>query len=197
MKPASLTYPTLTDALWSSDRALVRNTLLVVAGSLALWASAKLSIPFWPVPMTMQTFMVLVIGMTFGWKLGGLTVALYLFQGAIGMPVFSGSPERGIGLAYLFGPTGGYLMGFFAAAVITGWLAERGWDRRVLTAFAAIAIGIIVIYASGLAWLSAWTGWGQPLLAAGLFPFVLAELVKMALAAAVLPLGWKLLDRRS
>ena len=123
------TYRTLLDVLWR-DRTLLRNVALIIAGSLLLTLSAKIKVPFYPVPMTMQTLAVMLIGFTFGWRLAGAAVLFYLAQGALGLPVFLlGTPEKGIGLAYMMGPTGGYLLGFVLAAVLCGWLAERGWDR--------------------------------------------------------------------
>src|SRR5690349_15200312 len=124
------TRPTLIDALWPAGATpVIRWAVLALAGSLLLTASAKAQVPMWPVPMTMQSFVVLVIGMAYGARLAGATVALYLLEGALGLPVFAGTPEKGIGLAYMAGPTGGYLAGFAVAAVAMGWLAERGWDR--------------------------------------------------------------------
>lgn len=184
----------LADALF--DRTTVRNILLVVGASLALWVSAKVQVPFWPVPMTMQTFMVLVIGMTLGWKLGGAAVLLYLAEGATGLPVFANSPERGIGLAYMMGPTGGYLVGFVLAAVTVGVLAERGWDRRVIPAVGALFIGMAIIYACGVLWLGTLIGWDKPVLQLGVIPFLPADAFKIALAAAVLPLAWRLVRKR-
>jgi len=175
---------------------LARNLFLALAGSLALVVSAKVQVPFYPVPMTMQTFVVLVVGMTFGWRLGGATVLLYLAQGAAGLPVFAGTPERGIGLAYMMGPTGGFLVGFFLAAVAVGFLAERRWDRHVVTALAAMLIGTVIIFATGLAWLGALIGWDKDVIAVGLTPFVPGEAFKIALAAAVLPAAWRLAGRR-
>src|SRR5690606_16484525 len=120
---------TLAESLWPAQAApaWLRNMLLAVGGSLLLTLSAKINVPFYPVPMTMQTFAVLLIGAAFGWRLGTATVLLYLAQGAAGLPVFAGTPEKGIGLLYLMGPTGGYLVGFAVAAAVVGWLAERGW----------------------------------------------------------------------
>ena len=181
--------PTLADTLWSQS--VPRNLLLAVAGSLALVASAKAQVPFWPVPMTMQTFVVLVIGMTFGWRLGAATVLLYLAEGATGLPVFANSPERGIGFAYMVGPTGGYLAGFVLAAAVTGFLAERGFGRTVVSAFAVLLAGVVAIYLPGVLWLGAVVGFDKPLLSLGVLPFLPAELLKVALAAAVLPLAWR------
>ena len=189
-------HPTLADRVFGAQSSLARQVLLAVGGSLALWASAKIQIPFFPVPLTMQTFMVLVIGMAFGLGLGTATVALYLMQGALGLPVFAGTPEKGIGLAYMVGPTGGYLLGYLAAAAACGYLAERGWDRRASTTALAMLVGNILIYVPGLLWLGAVVGWDKPVLAWGLTPFLLGDLVKLALATAVLPLAWQGLRSR-
>ena len=118
-----------------------RMALLAIAGTALLTLSAKIQVPFYPVPMTMQTFAIVVIAMAFGWKLGAATVVLYLLEGAFGLPVFAGTPAKGIGIAYMTGPTGGYLVGFFLAAGLTGWLAQRGWDRNVVTTLAAKVAG--------------------------------------------------------
>ena len=145
--------------------------------------------------MTMQTFMVLVIGMAFGWRLGAATVLAYLVAGAAGLPVFAGTPEKGLGLVYMTGPTGGYLLGFLLAAIATGFLAERGWDRRAATTFLAMLVGNIIIYAPGLAWLGVVVGWDKPVPEWGLTPFLLGDLAKIALAMLVMPAAWKLLGR--
>ena len=137
----------LADVLFPvKENAVLRNVLLAIAGSLVLWASAKVKIPFYPVPMTMTTFVVLVIGMVYGWKLGMATILLYLAQGAMGLPVFAGTPEKGIGLAYMMGPTGGYLIGYVLAAAICGYLAQLNWDKRALTTALAMLLGNVVIY---------------------------------------------------
>lgn len=186
--------PTLADQLWSQS--LVRNVLLVALGSLALIVSAKVQVPWWPVPMTMQTFMVLVIGMTYGWRLGAATVLFYLAQGALGLPVFAGSPERGIGLLYMAGPTGGYLAGFVLAALVTGFLAERGFDRSMPRAALALFLGVLAIYVPGVLYLGTLIGWDKPLIALGVTPFLTAEAFKLALAAAVLPFASRIVRRR-
>jgi biotin transport system substrate-specific component len=191
----STTHPTLAEQAFAGNAGAVRNVMLAVAGSLALTISAKLQVPFFPVPMTMQTFVVLMIGTAFGWRLGVATVALYLFQGALGLPVFAGTPEKGIGLAYMAGPTGGYLAGYLVAAALCGMLARMGWDRRVSTTVLSMLIGNIAIYAFGLAWLGTLVGWDKPVLAWGLTPFIPGDLLKIALAACVLPLAWKAMKR--
>ena len=185
------THQTLAAALWPAGEASkpLRWLVLALIGSALLTLSAKIQVPFYPVPMTMQTFVVLTIGMAYGWRLGGATILLYLAQGAVGLPV------KGLGIAYMMGSTGGYLLGFVLAAVVCGWLAERGWDRRVLWTAAAMLIGNIVMYLPGLLWLGTLFGWDKPILEWGLTPFVLGDLAKLALAAAVLPLGWSLLRR--
>ncbi|MCB1499513.1 MAG: biotin transporter BioY [Bauldia sp.] len=175
---------------------MLRNLILAVGGSLALWISAKVQVPFYPVPMTMQTFMVLVIAMAFGWRLGAATVLLYLAEGAAGLPVFAGTPERGIGIAYMMGPTGGYLAGFLAAAALAGWLGERGWDRNAVTTLLAMVIGTAVIFLFGALWLGAVIGWDKPVLELGVTPFLPGAAFKIALAAAVLPLVWRHVSRR-
>ncbi len=195
MTTSALTEQTLAHAVWPSNNTLLHNGALAVLGSLALWVSAKISIPFWPVPLTMQTLVVLSLGMAFGAKLGMATVLLYLAQGAVGLPVFSGTPEKGIGLAYMLGTTGGYLIGFVLAAGVVGYLAERGWDRNPGTTLLAMLLGNLIIYAPGLAWLGAVVGWDKPLLAWGLTPFLLGDAVKIVIAALALPGIWRLVNR--
>ncbi len=152
---------TLVEALWPGQSAWLRNTILLVAGSMLLTLSAKVNVPFYPVPMTMQTFAVLVIGAAYGWRLGTATVLFYLAQGAFGLPVFAGTPEKGIGLAYLMGPTGGYLIGFAAAAFVAGWLAERGWDRSMPGLIAAMFLGHVTIFILGTAYLGSLIGYDK------------------------------------
>lgn len=187
---------TLADTLWQSDNTFLRNAALAILGSIALWVSAKIQVPFYPVPITMQTFVVLAIGMGFGMRLGAATVALYLAQGAAGLPVFAGTPEKGVGLAYVMGPTGGYLLGFLLAAAAVGYLAERGFDRSVLTTALTMLIGNTVIYIPGLLWLGAVVGWDKPVLEWGMTPFLFADAAKLVLAAALMPMIWKLVGNR-
>jgi biotin transport system substrate-specific component len=193
-QPARLT---LAGALWPATgiAPALRWAVLMVFGTAILWLSAKVHVPFWPVPMTMQTFAVLVIGAAYGWRLGSATMLLYLAEGAVGLPVFSGTPERGIGLAYMAGPTGGYLLGFVAAAAVVGWLAERGWDRGLLRGFAAMTLGHAVIFLFGVTWLSTLMGFDGAW-AAGVAPFYLATLLKTALATAFMPLAWRSVSAR-
>jgi biotin transport system substrate-specific component len=185
---------TLAQTVWPTATPAARNAFLALAGTLLLALSAKVHVPFWPVPLTMQTFVVLVLGMAYGWKLGAATMLLYLAEGAIGLPVFSGTPERGIGLAYMAGPTGGYLAGFVAGAALCGWLAEKGWDRSAWRTAIAMSLGHLVILALGWAWLASLVGAAKAY-ALGVEPFYVATLAKTALAVATLPLAWKLLSK--
>ena len=193
MAALTLKSKTLAQALWPTNTGLLRNVILAVLGSIALWISAKISIPLWPVPFTMQTLAVLMIGMAFGSRLGIATVLLYLAEGAAGLPVFSGTPEKGIGIAYMTGTTGGYLLGFVLAAGVVGYLAEHGWDKKPILAAAAMFIGNVVIYAPGLLWLGSVVGWDKPILAWGLTPFLTGDALKIVLAAVLMPALWKLL----
>jgi biotin transport system substrate-specific component len=183
-------------AISSQHQRLSRQMAFAVCGSLVLWVSAKAQIPFYPVPLTMQTLVVLTIGVVAGWRLGAATVALYLIEGACGLPVFAGTPEKGIGLAYMLGPTGGYLIGYVAAAAACGWLAERGWDRNIATTALAMIAGNVLIYACGLLWLGTLLGWDKPIFAWGLTPFLLGDLLKIGLAAVLFPTTWQLLKLR-
>ncbi len=187
-----LTNATIAD-IWrpfEKTRACLYDISLIIGGSLLIGLSAQIAIG-WPVPFTMQTFAVLMIGALFGARRGSLTVIAYLIEGSAGLPIFSHG--RG-GLPVLFGPTGGFLFGFVAAALLTGFLAQRGWDRRVITTILAMIIGNLLIYVFGLLWLSLLTGF-RSAMATGVYPFIAGDLVKIGLAAALLPAGWKLLAR--
>ncbi|MBT6825827.1 MAG: biotin transporter BioY [Rhodospirillales bacterium] len=199
MIAANQNQATLVSTLWPTGErsSLMRATVLAVAGSALLAISAKIQIPFYPVPMTMTTFMVLLLGMSLGWRLAAATILLYLAEGAAGMPVFAGTPEKGIGLAYMMGGTGGYLIGYLLAAVTCGWLAEHGWGRNVVSTAIAMLVGNVLIYVPGLLWLGALVGWDKPILEWGLTPFILGDLTKLALAAVVLPMAWKLTQARN
>lgn len=181
--------PTIASALWPSSgpiagpASIMRAVVLALLGTLILAASAKVQVPFWPVPMTMQTFVVLVLGAAYGWRLGLGTVLAYLAEGAAGLPVFAGTPEKGIGLAYMAGPTGGYLIGFALAAALVGWLVEKGWARGLVRLSVAMLLGHAVIFAGGLVWLAALLGWTKAV-AVGLTPFWAATALKTALAVA-------------
>lgn len=161
-----------------------QRALTIVIGNLLLILSAKIQIPFWPVPMTMQTMVVLLLGAFLGAKGAAAAVALYLFEGGLGAPVFAGSPERGVGLAYMQGPTAGYLYGFLVAALVVGWLAERGWTASFWKTVAAMTLGHVLIFIAGVAWLASLIG-TQNAIAAGLTPFWAATAAKTAMAVAI------------
>lgn len=187
-----LTNVTVAD-LWrpyQRTRALFYDIALIIGASLLIALSAQVAIPLWPVPVTGQTFAVLMIAALLGSQRGCLAVLAYLAEGAVGLPVFA---TGGIGLAALRGFTAGYLVGFLPAAYVVGMLAEKGWDRRVSTTILAMALGNIIIYTFGLLWLSCLPGIDR-VLRQGLYPFIIGDLLKIALAAALLPSGWKLLN---
>lgn len=166
---------------------------LILSGSLfiALCAQIAVPLPFSLVPITGQTFAVLLVGALYGSRRGAATIVAYLAEGACGLPFFA---EGSTGMVALLGPTGGYLFGFVAAAYLTGWLAERGWDRNVLSTTAAMVLGNAAIYITGLAWLSRFVGTDQ-VLALGFYPFIPGAIVKITLAAMILPTAWKFLKR--
>ncbi|HEU5394900.1 MAG TPA: biotin transporter BioY, partial [Candidatus Methylomirabilis sp.] len=170
---------------------LLRDALLIVGGSLLTALCAQIVIPLIPVPITGQTFAVLLIGAALGARRGAAAIGLYVVEGLVGLPVFAGG---GAGLARLQGPTGGYLLGFIAAAYLTGTLAERGWDRSVRFAAAAMAAGNVVIYLFGVPWLALFLGWPKAV-TAGLLPFIPGDLLKLAAAALALPGAWVLVRR--
>jgi biotin transport system substrate-specific component len=165
--------------------------VLVAGGSLALAVSAKTQVPFWPVPMTMQSLVVLLIGIAYGWRLAAATVGAYLVEGLAGLPVFAGATA---GPAYMAGPTAGYLLGFLLAATAIGWLAERGWDRNVWRASAAMTLGHGLLFVPGVLWLAVLFGWDKAV-AVGLTPFIAATVVKTALGVALVAAFWSLLAK--
>jgi biotin transport system substrate-specific component len=172
----------------------VRAFVLIALGTALMTLSAKVNLPLPYVPMTLQTLVVLMIGAGYGWRLGSATMIAYLAEGAMGLPVFAG-PVGGI--APLVGPTAGYLYGFVAAAFITGWLAERAWDRNVALLFVAMAIGHVVIFIAGFVWLAYGIGLGpDKAWAVGVVPFILASVIKNALGAALMPAARRFVDRR-
>jgi biotin transport system substrate-specific component len=175
-----------------ANPSLVTEFATIIAASLLMTIAAKVEIPFYPVPMTMQTLVAIGLGLALGPVRGGVAVLLYLAEGAAGFPVFAGTPEKGIGLAYLIGPTGGYLVGFAAQAVVAGWFATRGWDRNPPAAMAAALIAGAVIYVPGLLWLGSLIGFDKPILSLGLYPFIPADIVKALLAAMIFPTAWRL-----
>ena len=174
---------------------ILRQITLAVVGSLLIAIASKIQVPFYPVPMTLQTLMVLTIGMAYGWRLAIATLVLYLLEGAVGLPVFAGTPEKGIGLSYMLGGTGGYLVGFVIAAGCCGLLAERGWDRSPLTTAATMLIGNGLIYVPGLLWLGSLYGWDKPILEWGLIPFLFGDMIKIVLASCMMPIIWRFLKK--
>ena len=165
-----------------NQSSIVKTFLIVILGSLALTISAKIKIPFYPVPMTMQTFVVMFLGLAFGYKIGLATVSLYLLEGIAGLPVFSNSPEKGIGLVYFTGPTMGYLIGFLSATVIAGMISSK--DNLIKTIL-KLLVSVSTIYILGVLWLGTLIGWDKPILEFGVYPFLLAELFKLALLVII------------
>lgn len=174
---------------------LLTDALLVLAGTALVSLAAQVSIPlpFTPVPITGQTFAVVLVGASLGSLRGLASLVLYLLVGVAGAPVYA---EQTHGWETFMGPTGGYLLGFIVAAAVTGWLAERRWDQRLSSAIAAMLTGNVIIYVAGLPWLAAEIDTGlEATLEAGLYPFVVGDLLKLYLAGALLPLAWRLVGR--
>ena len=165
-----------------SQSKLIKSMLAIIFGTIALTISAKIKIPFYPVPMTMQTFVVLFLGVSFGYKIGLASIGLYLFEGILGLPVFSNSPEKGVGLIYFTGPTMGYLIGFLTA----GYLASKiNHKDNFLMVLAKLTIATSTIYILGLLWLGTLIGWDKPVVTLGAQPFLLAEIFKVLLLALI------------
>ena len=159
---------------------IIKSLLAIVLGSIALTISAKIKIPFYPVPMTMQTFVVLFLGISLGYKIGLATVGLYLFEGIVGLPVFSNSPEKGVGLLYFTGPTMGYLIGFLTACYLASMIK---YEDSFFVVLGKLVVATSTIYILGLLWLGTLIGWDKPILALGAKPFLLAEIFKIAILA--------------
>ena len=158
---------------------IIKSLLVIILGSVALTISAKIKIPFYPVPMTMQTFVVLLLGLSFGYKIGLSTIGLYLVEGIFGLPVFSNSPERGVGMVYFTGPTMGYLLGFLVAVYISG---KFKFDNNLIKTFFKLFFATSFIYLLGMIWLGSLIGWNKPIFQLGAQPFLLAELFKILIA---------------
>ncbi len=191
----TITRPLVSLALPESRNArLAMQFGLAVLGTLLLTLSAKTKVVFGPVDMSLQTLAVILIAAAFGLRLGLATLLLYMAEGAAGLPVFQSTPDKGIGLAYMLGTTGGYLAGFVVMAAIIGWAADRGWDRNVLKFFGIVVIADAIMLAMGFGWLSALIGvekgWQF-----GVAPFIVPDLIKAALAAALVPAVWSLIRR--
>jgi len=162
----------------TSIQKILKTFVLIFLGTMALTISAKLKIPFYPVPMTMQTFVVLFLGLAFGYKIGLATVGVYLLEGIIGIPVFSNSPEKGVGWLYFTGPTMGYLIGFLSAVFFVGYL---NFKNHIFIIFSKLIFSVSTIYLFGVLWLGTLVGWDKPILELGVTPFLLAELFKICL----------------
>ncbi len=158
---------------------ILKYLFFALLGSIVLAISSKIKIPFYPVPMTMQTLIVLMIGIAFGWKMALATISLYLFEGIIGLPVFSGTPEKGVGLVYFMGPTMGYLLGFIVAGYLAGKFV---YDNNLIKNFLKLFFATSFIYIFGMLWLGSFIGWDKPIFELGAQPFLLAELFKILIA---------------
>lgn len=183
----TLDYP-LHGLCWPKQNKLVKNGLLVLAGVLVLAVASQLTIPLHPVPLTLQSATVLLIALVYGARLGAATIAAYLLAGAFGLPVFAGM-NAGLPVL-LLDPSSGFLWGFFFATPLTGYLAQRGWGKHFISAFAAAFLGAVIIFAMGLLVLSHYVGWKQTY-TLGLQPFLISEPIKLFAAAALTPLFWK------
>jgi biotin transport system substrate-specific component len=192
METAETRHSVMIEAVWVKA-GVGREVALILGGSLLIALSAQLQfiLPFSPVPITGQTFTVLLLGALYGSKRGPATVMTYLTLGIMGLPVFAGGA---FGVARLVGPTAGYLVGFLAAAFVVGLLSERGWDRKPWTTAASMIIGNCIIYMIGVLWLSRFVGW-QAVLSTGFLPFLAGDALKIALSTILLPAGWKLIGR--
>ncbi|MBZ9977965.1 biotin transporter BioY [Mesorhizobium sp. BR-1-1-10] len=195
MTTATTTRPLVFLALPQEGAArLATQFLLAITGTLLLTLSAKTKVMLGPVDLSMQTLAVLLIAAAFGMRLGLATLLLYMAEGAMGFPVFQGTPEKGIGIAYMLGSTGGYLAGFVVMAAIVGWAADRGWDRHPIKLFNAMLVAEGVMMAMGFAWLALLIG-PEKSWQFGVVPFIVGDLIKVALAASLVPAVWSLLKR--
>ncbi len=187
----------LTDMVGANEGTALRlkQVALVVLGIAVLAAAAKIRVPMWPVPITMGTFAVLTIGAAYGARLGLVTILGYMLVGALGFDVFASSSAENAGLSYMMGGTGGYLVGYVLATVALGFAARAGWDRSAPKMAGAMVLGNVLIYVPGLIWLGMLYGWDKPILEWGLWPFLVGDGIKLALAALILPLAWKALGR--
>tara|TARA_B100001057_G_scaffold474333_1_gene539763 strand:- start:74 stop:685 length:612 start_codon:yes stop_codon:yes gene_type:complete len=166
----------------NSQSQILKSLVVIFLGSVILAVSAKIKIPFYPVPMTMQTFVVLFLGISFGYKIALATVGLYLFEGIIGLPVFSNSPEKGVGLVYFTGPTMGYLIGFLSASFLASFVKL---NDNYLFIFVKLVLSVSTIYILGVLWLGTLIGWDKPIIELGIMPFLLAEIFKLALLSVL------------
>ena len=170
------------------ETSVIKKLFIAIFGTIILAVSAKVKIPFYPVPMTMQTFVVLLLGVSLGWKLGLFTVSIYLIQGIAGLPVFAGTPEKGVGIIYFTGPTMGYLIGFLLAVYLAGIFK---YTNNFFTNLIKLVFSVSFIYLLGIIWLGSLIGWDKPIFKLGAQPFLLAELFKVALLALIIPALFK------
>ncbi len=193
MSNAVAVRPFVSAALPESGLArLAAQAVLVIGGTLLLTVAAKTKVPLGLVDLNLGTLAVMALGVAYGWRLALATLLVYLAEGAAGLPVFQGTPEKGIGLAYMMGPTAGYLVGYVALAVIAGWAADRGFDRNPLKLGAALLAGAAIVLALGFAWLSTLIG-AEKAWIAGVAPFIYGDLIKVALVSAAAPALWSVL----
>ena len=189
----------LIEAIWTPNQDIIwiQRMVLVAVGIafLIIAAKIKLILPFSPVPVTLGTFAVLTIGTTYGQRLGLMTIFGYLLIGMLGFDVFANSSAEANGLTYMLGGTGGYLIGYCFAIMALGFIAKLNWDRNIFKLGAALVFANILIYAPGLLWLGQLYGWDQPIIAWGLTPFIIGDLLKLALTASLIPLIWKLIGK--
>jgi biotin transport system substrate-specific component len=198
------THDALIPSLWTGPVGRVsRDVFLALAGTALIAIAAKIKVPFYPVPMTLQTLAIILIAASFGLRLGTVTVLAYLVEGAVGLPVFANTPPAIAGPAYFLGPTGGFLVGFVLLAIAVGYATNRGWDHSIPKLFVSMLLGEIVMFALGFAWL-AWfaalstgaNGLGvEKALAGGVAPFMLGDLLKIVLASLVVPAAWSFFDK--
>lgn len=174
---------------------LATQLFLAIVGTLLLTVSAKTKVVLGPVDISMQTLAVFLIAAAFGLRLGVATLLLYMAEGAMGFPVFQGTPEKGLGIAYMLGSTGGYLAGFVVMAAIVGWAADRGWDRNPVKLLGAMLVAEVIMMTMGFAWLAQLIG-AEKAWQFGVMPFVVGDLIKVALAASLVPAVWSLLPKR-
>jgi biotin transport system substrate-specific component len=189
-----MTHTTLSTKVWpvAADANLVRNLLLMIAGVVLVAGAAHISISMLPVPMTLQTLAVLVVGATYGSRFGALTMLAYAAAGAVGLPVFSPTAD---GYPGIMGPTGGYIIGFILAAGVVGWFAERGYDRSPLSMLLPMVLGAAIVYVPGLMWLNGFVGDFGKTFELGLTPFVWGDSIKTIVATLGIPALWSLFER--
>ena len=173
----------------NSQLRIIKLLTIIFLGSIILAISAKIKIPFYPVPMTMQTFVVLLLGISFGYKVALATIGLYLLEGVLGLPVFSNSPERGVGIAYFTGPTMGYLIGFLSASFLASFIKINDDYFKI---FIKLILSVSTIYIFGILWLGTLIGWDKPIFELGVLPFLLAELLKICLLTVIAKKMFKL-----